>query len=292
MRLIKNRLVISTLLLILVTLVSWPLLKRSNYNLSKKDLITGEEVDKVVIKSKENKVVLQKEKEWLIIEPIKYLGDSKKIENLLESLKKTKIENFVTDNTEHFNKFDVDNEKGIVVSIYNKDKLLKELIIGKMDSNFFKSYVRIGTEVYLVDSMISHSFHINVDELRDKKIFNIKEDQIASISVIKGKERKNILKKENKFYLNNKEYKNIGNFINSILRLQIHQFKKKDEVMKSLNSNYLTIEIKDINNQTHKLVVSEKEENYKLSKFTSKNNELYFTIPSYSLKQIQDFKFE
>lgn len=292
MRLIKNRLVISILLLILVVLVSWPLLQNSNYNLAKKGLINKEDVNKIVIKNKDAKIVLSKESEWLILEPIKYLADSRKIKNLLENLEKTKIENLVTENPEHYNKFDVDEEKGITVSIYNKDKLIKEFIIGKMDSNFFKSYVRIEKEVYLVDSMISHTFHINVDELRDKKIFNIKKEKIASISIIKGKERKNILKKDDKFYLDNKEYKNIENFIDNILNLKVHQFKKKDDVIKSLDQPYLTIEVKDSDNQSYKLMVSEKDDTYKLSKLTLKKDELYFTIPSYSLKQVHEFKFE
>jgi hypothetical protein len=91
-------------------------------------------------------------------------------------------------NKEFYERFDLTDNKAILVTVKGEGKVLREVLIGKKSQAGDQSYVKFPgkTEVYLAGNNLADEFNKNLDSLRDKTVVGCTIDSIDSVSV-KGK---------------------------------------------------------------------------------------------------------
>ncbi len=133
----------------------------------------------IIINNLEQKVTL-KDEQWLVETSNNVPADQLLIEAIINkslSLERTEL---VSKNEINQAQFGVD-EKGIKVSINNKDEVIADFYVGKAGPDFLSTYIRKAGEpyVYLYPENIRQTF--NQPELRDLTILTIGKDSIAKI---------------------------------------------------------------------------------------------------------------
>lgn len=87
----------------------------------------------------------------------------------------------VSTNKEKRANFDLDDEHKIRLKLYSGDKLLADVLIGKLSSDFNKTYIALpdDNKVYAIKARLRSTF--DQDEWRDRTIFSSDRDKITKI---------------------------------------------------------------------------------------------------------------
>jgi len=120
---------------------------------------------------------------WLIDEQ-GYPADSDQVSDIEKKISEIKLLDLVSEKG-YYDKYDLTSEKGIEVIASAGGKQLRKLLIGKQGLTGNQVYVRIddAKEVYLASGITAAEFKPVADTLRDKKIFDVKGDELLSFSI-------------------------------------------------------------------------------------------------------------
>lgn len=146
-----------------------------------------EPADEISVKSRDiSLLLLKKENNWFINEQA-YPGDAELIESLERKARDFKLLDLVSDKG-YYNKYDLTDETGILVTIKGKGKVLRKILIGKAGSTNNHSYIKVDdrSEIYLASGIMKSDFLISAADLRDKRIFDVKSADVSSFSINYG----------------------------------------------------------------------------------------------------------
>ena len=147
-------------------------------------LKTWSKSDEIEISGKDTALkFIKKDNLWRINEQ-KYLGDAELIEAIEKKVRDLKLLDLVSEKG-YYEKYDLTDTTGVVVTVKDSGKLLRKLVIGKTSSADSHSYVRIDDkkEIYLASGITKNDFMRSVPDLRDRKIFDIKSSDIKSFGI-------------------------------------------------------------------------------------------------------------
>ncbi len=146
-----------------------------------------EPADEIIVKNKDISLALQRnESSWFINEQA-YPGDAGLIESMERKARDFKLLDLVSDKG-YYNKYDLTDETGVLVTVKGKGKVLRKILIGKAGSTNNHSYIRVDDrrEIYLASGIMKSDFSIPAGDLRDKRIFDVKSSDIKSFSINYG----------------------------------------------------------------------------------------------------------
>jgi len=179
----KNNKTIITISIIVFLSIAVVLKNRGCSNIPKLKA-WSKSADEITINSKDTVLkLIKKDNLWRINEQ-EYLGDAELIEAIEKKVRDLKLLDLVSEKG-FFDKYDLTDESGIVVTVNESGKQLRKLMIGKPSSTNNHFYVRIDdkNEIYLASGITKNDFTRSVADLRDKKIFDIKSSDIKSFSI-------------------------------------------------------------------------------------------------------------
>lgn len=114
-----------------------------------------------------------------------YPADDGSIQRAIEQLNGLNVKSVATRDPEKYTRFKVDST-GTKVSLYNNNDLLSSIIIGApqvVGRREFNSYVRPVDDkaVYAVEGFLSSTFNRDVEDWRDKVVWDVERDKISRI---------------------------------------------------------------------------------------------------------------
>jgi len=108
------------------------------------------------------------------------------VEKLLDAVTEMKIETIASKNPKNFDSVEVTEKNGIEISILDSSKnSMASLVIGKSGPDLFSTYVRnlASNKVILTTGMLKNDFGRDLNEWRDKKVYDFKNKDITEYIV-------------------------------------------------------------------------------------------------------------
>lgn len=147
-------------------------------------VFSKDSVDKIEIISKDKVLLEKNDTKWFIDmktgDTVKKLpADTNNIDSLLEAILGLKNSYFVSERSEKLEELGLADDKKITIKIYQKDKLLWSLDIGKSGDNGTR-YVKKpeSPQIFAVIGSFWQITRTNPSDFRDKNIARIKEEDI------------------------------------------------------------------------------------------------------------------
>ena len=116
-------------------------------------------------------------------------GDIGMIRSMLSAHKEMKPERLVSNNRESWAQYEVSDSLGVNVKMFSKEKLLSEIMVGKFDfqqaTRSMATMVRLVGEdqIFAVDGMLSSTFNLEFDALRNKTFLKAETNTIQSVTL-------------------------------------------------------------------------------------------------------------
>ncbi len=132
----------------------------------------------------EKLLLRQKDGKWRVSSK-DYPADTAKVQRMLNRLEEIGRLEVVSTRADEYDRYELNEEKALKVSVFEGDSLLRELYLGKSSSVARKTYARQpGKErVFLVDRRMKRAFDTSVSALRDKTIVEIDRDALQRIEI-------------------------------------------------------------------------------------------------------------
>ena len=143
--------------------------------------------EEIIIAKKDSQIKLyKKENKWVLNEQA-YPADKAKAEQLEKSMKELEITDLITKDP-YLTKYELDPEKAVRVTVKEKDKILRDVLIGKASSTYRSAYIKFADDnnVYLASGNLSVELNINLEDLRDKEIYKFGKDDVAYFELMYG----------------------------------------------------------------------------------------------------------
>jgi hypothetical protein len=143
----------------------------------------------IIIKSKDKgEIQLQKKPEgWTVATGQKtYQADKASIDNILEAVGKIKIEAIASKNPKKYKELEVDQDKGVEVTIEDgAKKTLAHFYVGKSGPDLFSTYMRLADaqQAVLASGMLKMTFDRELKDWRNKTIFALNQQDITDYEV-------------------------------------------------------------------------------------------------------------
>jgi len=150
-----------------------------------------DKVTKVHIKKTDSDVELVKAGgDWKLTKPVQQPADSQTIQGMLSSLKELKLEDVISTKKDKFGTYQVDST-GTQVEVWQGDKSVLSVVVGKSSSDWTHTYVRRPNEdrVYRAEGVLTYNFNRRPDDWRDKTILKLEEPSIKRIVLEYPKEK-------------------------------------------------------------------------------------------------------
>jgi len=132
-------------------------------------------------------VLTRNEKSWTVKNNGKtYTAAADAVEKLLDAVTEMKIETVASKNAKNFDSFEVTEKNGIEISILDSSKSsMASLVIGKSGPDLFSTYIRnrASDQVILTTGMLKNDFGRDLNEWRDKKVYDFKSGDITEYIV-------------------------------------------------------------------------------------------------------------
>ncbi len=142
------------------------------------------EITELTLKSGEKLLKFQRsEGKWLMGDE-KYPADGQTVKNLIEKVKDLRITDLVS-RQKFYRNYDLQPEKASVVTLKQKDKVVRKLTVGKTGTTGQHSYLLVDNrpEIYLGAVTFKGDFNRSVEAYRDKVVMKVSKDAVSSIAV-------------------------------------------------------------------------------------------------------------
>lgn len=146
-----------------------------------------EPADEINISSRDYSLnLVRKGGNWLVNEQ-QYPGDPGLIGSLEKKARDFKLLDLVSDKG-YYDKYDLNDEKGVRVVIKGSGKVLRTILIGKTGSTNNHSYVRVNDskEIYLASGIMKNDFALKTDDVRSKEIITLDKNIVKSLVINYG----------------------------------------------------------------------------------------------------------
>ncbi len=166
---------------------------RTHYTLPHFDKVSAEKIDRITIKRKgESLTIKHHDNRWLI-EPQGFKADGKRVKKMAEAVSGLNFTALASESGEAA-RYDLGPDNAIRVTMYNGDKKLRDINIGKIAGTYHHTYVNLPgrKEIYLAEGNLRRDFDVKVDQIRDKIVLKLDKDSVSGIE-LQGKKGKPLI---------------------------------------------------------------------------------------------------
>lgn len=158
---------------------------KTHYTLPELEVIEQAEITKIVISRADSSIILKRQDERWLIDPMGYPTDQAKVDKMLEAISAFTLTTLVSE-SKNYNPYDLTDDKKISIEVHGGDQILTTFDIGKAASTFRHTYVRVGEDpkVYQAKENIQRVFDQQVDRLRDKTAVKVDREAVTEITVV------------------------------------------------------------------------------------------------------------
>ena len=195
---IKKEMIILVLIILVASLYLIMQNKGSiNYELPELEEIVISDITKISIDGKDVDIVLQKKDDSWFIEPREYLAVKDMATGMLEAIEKPVLTDLISE-SKNYAQYELDDESRTVVKAYAGSTLIREMTIGKMASSYSHTHIKMTDDyrVYYAMGNLKDPFSKNIDELRDKAVLSLDQDDIKEVHMVQGSESVTLVKSE------------------------------------------------------------------------------------------------
>ncbi|MCM8784995.1 MAG: DUF4340 domain-containing protein [Candidatus Omnitrophica bacterium] len=206
------------------------ILEKKEFDLRDRRIIQTEiyksEVEEIEIKKEKLVYLFRKYGEkWYIENPIKDLASKEKIERIIENLIDQKVNSFEENKGQK--ECGLENPK-IIFKIKVRDKEYF-VFLGKKEKDKYYSKSSLKPYIFLVDDRIVNDISDNIDDLRERKVFDINVSNVVEFSIIRKDKELKIVKEKERYYFEKDRKKKISKdkveeFLHNLKYLEIDEF--------------------------------------------------------------------
>lgn len=162
--------------------------------------VDADSIDSIEISGANSAALVKQDDKWTIGGKRADGGAAKR---LAEAIPKMSSSLVITSSSERYEDLEVGEEKGVAVKAMAKGTVVAEFVVGK--SSRGGSHVRIGDDVYSVSGVFPGTFNRDSGGWRDKKLYEIKLDDVSQVSVsLAGKTGYTLVKEGDAWQLQDK----------------------------------------------------------------------------------------
>ena len=193
----KEYLILVALILILGAYLLFHKENTNHYVLPDIAKIDISKITGLVIEKKQSPIEFTKKEGTWIVSAKGYLADSSSIEKMLDTLKTLKLSALVSQK-EDLKRYQLDDDNRILFKALTGQKIIFEFTMGKTAQSFNHTFVRLKDDknIYSANGNFRSYFDNPLDDFRDKKVLEFKEESIKQIFIEKNGISKTIILKE------------------------------------------------------------------------------------------------
>ncbi|MCK5164625.1 MAG: DUF4340 domain-containing protein [Desulfobacula sp.] len=195
----KEYLILIALILIFSAYLVLHKENKDHYTLPEIEKIDISKITGLVIDKKEGSIKFTKqEKNWVLTDK-EYLADSPSVENMLDTLKTLKLSALVSQKGD-LKRYELDDETRIRLKISEDEKTIFEFTVGKTAPTFNHTFVMLAKDknIYYATGSFRSYFDKSVEDFRNKKVVEFKEESIKQLTIEKDGLSKTLISKEQK----------------------------------------------------------------------------------------------
>jgi hypothetical protein len=180
----KELVILLVIIVVLVLYLSFRNRNRTQYQLPEIPKISKSDITKIEIAKHERIITLNKDNNVWRIQPQGYLVDSVKVDNMLDIIGDLAFDSLVSESKNYY-RYDLDEEKRIIVRAWAGDALCRELTIGKEAASYQHTFVKLPDDprVFLAQQGFKRRFDQTVNDLRDKSVLSFDPAEIQEIRI-------------------------------------------------------------------------------------------------------------
>jgi len=188
MKLKKEYLILTAVMVALVLYLALHRSNRTHYTLPEISSIPGKQISKIAFEKADGTVVLNKKDTTWYIGPKAYPADSDKVQDILNVIENLKVTALVSE-SKNYVRYDLNPDKKIHVKAWQGESLVREFDIGKPAATFQHTFVKLAENpnVYHARGDFRQKFDPTVEDLRDKTVLSFVQKDLREIKIIKDK---------------------------------------------------------------------------------------------------------
>jgi hypothetical protein len=197
MKLKKEYVILTAILVALILYLSLRRSNRTNYQLPALPAVPEKQISKLEITTAGKSIVLDKKDDAWSIEPKGYPADSEKVKDMLNIIGNLKLTALVSE-SKNYVRYDLGKDKKIHVKAWNGTTLARDFDIGKTAPTFQHTFVKLAGDpnVYHAREDFRRKFDQSVDDLRDKTVMSFAQNSIQAITLAHDKKTASFYRKE------------------------------------------------------------------------------------------------
>ncbi|MCP3872075.1 MAG: DUF4340 domain-containing protein [Desulfobacteraceae bacterium] len=195
----KEYLILFVLILMLSAYLLLHKENKDNYTLPEIKKIDVSKITKIQLDRKQDPIVFSKKENVWILTDKEYLANVRFVENMLDTFKALKLTALVSQKGD-LKRYELDDEKSIRIKLFEGSKNVFEFTMGKTAPTFNHTFVMIANDniVYHANGSFRSSFEKSVNDFRDKKVMEFKEESIKQFTIEKEGLSKTLTSKQEK----------------------------------------------------------------------------------------------
>ncbi len=175
---------------------------------------------------RETIVVKKAEDDWKLLEPLSADADDQELEYLSSRAEEMKIQQRVSE--KNWAEFGLDIPS-LVLTLKDAKGKTEQISLGKKTPVGWYVYARRGEEVFLVDEAFFTNFSVDLEKLRNRRLFRFEPEKVSRISIRTPEHSFTIQKEGNLFWLTEPERKPASsrgwdNFLRTMEFLEVSSF--------------------------------------------------------------------
>lgn len=186
MKMKKEMIILAVIIAVLLVYLALKKENQVNYEVPELAALKTENIDKIEIKKKDGDITLVKKEDKWVIAPNNYPTDEEKVNNITKTVTGLTLTEVVSQ-AKNYSRYQLDEEKALHVMVYDKDKVVRDFLIGKVSPTYGHTYVKIKDDdnVYHARESFRNYFDNKMDDLRDKKVMKVDKNDITEMTVVK-----------------------------------------------------------------------------------------------------------
>ncbi|HOK55734.1 MAG TPA: DUF4340 domain-containing protein [bacterium] len=193
--------------------------------------ITKEDIEEIEVNKKNKTILLKRSGErWYIESPLKDIANREKIERV--------VGNIIDGEVKEFEELKTEKECGLerpesTIKLKTKDSNYF-IYLGKKKENLYYAKNSLKPYIFLADDKIVDDIPDEINELREKKLFDIDVSEVEEFSIIKKDKELKFKKEKDSYFLEGEKTKKISKdkveeFLHDLKYLEIKDFIEYSE---------------------------------------------------------------
>jgi hypothetical protein len=160
---------------------------RTQYKIPDISKINIDDITRIEIAARGNKIVLSKKDSGWFLPPKDYPADGAKIKSMLFEIEDMAITDLVSE-SKAYARYQLDDENKIAVKAWAKDKLKREFDVGKEAATYQHTFIRLSgnPNVYHARGDFRRKFDQSAAGLRDREVLAFDPDTLKSMRITNG----------------------------------------------------------------------------------------------------------